>query len=136
MPRKAISSWKSPRGGASAPLPRPCQSLKAVGALVGVDADVFAVAVVDGDERRFETLEDLRLALLEFTELVQQPLAGRPSWPPHTRSRRGRPAERHELGRMNDPAACLITVVQYRLWRIGRGYDLRRFLSRDRGGCA
>ena len=68
MPRKAISSWKSPRGGASAPLPRPCQSLKAVGALVGVDADVFAVAVVDGDERRFETLEDLRLALLEFAD--------------------------------------------------------------------
>jgi aminopeptidase-like protein len=51
---------------------------------------------------------------LEVRRLLQHPLAGRPSWPPNTRSGQGRPAERHRLGRMNDAAACLITVVQYK----------------------
>src|SRR5512132_1771110 len=45
--------------------------------------------------------------------LVQHPLAGRPSSLPDTRPGQGRPAADQGLGRMNDPAACLITVMQY-----------------------
>src|SRR5512144_900470 len=72
MPRKAISLWKSSDiefgpwscrsmrpAATSLPMAPKCrrtpwrtgfQGLEAVGALVGVDADAFAVAVIDGDE--------------------------------------------------------------------------------------
>ena len=63
--------------------------------------------------RHFETIEDLRLALLDFADLVQHPLAGRPPWPPNTRPGQGRPAAAHGSGRMTVADACLITVAQY-----------------------
>ena len=40
-------------------------------------------------------------------------MAGRPPWPPNTRSGQGRPTTGHGSGRMNDAAACLTTLVQY-----------------------
>jgi hypothetical protein len=42
--------------------------------------------------RSFQTIEDPRLALLEFADSYQHPLAGRPSWPPHPGS--GQPTSR------------------------------------------
>ena len=61
--------------------------------------------------RSFETIE--APGADRIRRLLQYPLAGRPSSPPHTRSGQGRPAADQELGRMNDPAACLITLAQY-----------------------
>ena len=57
-------------------------------------------------------LEKLRLALLEFADCDNTRWLGR-SWQPNTRPGQGRPAADQRLGRMNDAAACFITVVQY-----------------------
>ena len=58
--------------------------------------------------QRFETIEELRLALLEFADCYNTHwlLARHGHRTPQ--SGQGRPAERHRLGRMNDAAACLM----------------------------
>ena len=68
--------------------------------------------------------------------LVQHPLAGRPPWPPDTRSDQGRPTTAHGSGRMNKAAGCLIFQTQYNSLRrpcfvLGTKIVERVFSERD-----
>jgi hypothetical protein len=62
--------------------------------------------------RHFETIEELRLALLDFAAWYNTHwLVARHGH--RTPAHQGRPATGHGSGRMNDAAACLATLVQY-----------------------